>query len=188
MYTISLDAAKIFECSLKVKGVNIKNTKVNLVIESSDIDFRCRGKIDENGKVNIPIKKLKGILDENVSGNMYLEVIADENYFIPFKSEYITEVSKKINIEESVVIKDAEAPVQIVESSIQTTLTTSNPLHSHAIKIIKNMSDQKINIFKSEHKQQVVECIRSYISKNNIKETEYDNIIKEILNQLSSLI
>lgn len=186
MYTIHLDAAKIFECTLKLKGVSTKNSKVNLVIETSDMDVRCRGTINENGKVSIPIKKLKGIIDENINGKLYLEVIAEDNYFIPFNSEYITELSKKVNLEESIVIRNAESPVKIVESSI-TGLTTKEPIKEnntkiHAANIIKNMSEKKINIFKSEHKNQVIEFIKLYIVENKIEKTEYDNLMKEIIN------
>jgi hypothetical protein len=180
MYTISLDAAKIFECTLKLKGVSTKNSKVNLVIESSDMDIRCRGTINDNGKVNIPIKKLKGILDENVNGKLYLEVIAEDNYFIPFNSEYITEVSKKIDIVENITIKNTESPVQIVETSIKGLAPTMS-MNSHAKRIIKNMSVNKVNIFKSEHKKLVVEYIKSYIEKNNISNSDYDILLKEII-------
>lgn len=181
MYTIHLDATKIFECTLKLKGVSTKNSKINLVIESSDMDIRCRGTINENGKVNIPIKKLKGILDENSNGKLYLEVIAEDNYFVPFNSEYITEVSKKIEIVENVSIKNTESPVQIVETSI-TGLSSTTSMNSHAKRIIKNMTENKLNIFKSEHKNAVVEYIKTYIEKNKIPSTEYDTLLKEIIN------
>lgn len=180
MYTIHLDATKIFECTLKLKGVSTKNSKVNLVIESSDMDIRCRGTINDNGKVNIPIKKLKGILDENSNGKLYLEVIAEDNYFIPFNSEYITEVSKKIEIVENISIKNTESPVQIVETSI-TGLSSTTSMNSHAKRIIKNMAENKLNIFKSEHKTAVVEYIKSYIEKNKISSTDYDILLKEII-------
>jgi len=180
MYTISLDATKIFECTLKLKGVSTKNSKVNLVIESSDMDIRCRGTINENGKVNIPIKKLKGILDENINGKLYLEVIAEDNYFVPFNSEYITEVSKKIDIVENITIKNTESPVQIVETSVKG-LSSTTSMNSHAKRIIKNMTENKINIFKSEHKNSVIEYIKSYIEKNNISSSDYDILLKEII-------
>lgn len=181
MYTIQLDATKIFECSLKLKGVSIKNSKVNLVIESNDIDIRCRGSINESGKVNIPIKKLKGILDENSSGKLYLEVIAEDNYFVPFNSEYITEISKQVNVVENITFKNTDSPVQIIESSVSGLSPSVINVNNHAKKIIKNMSAKKINIFKHEHKQLVSEYIKTYIEKNKINESLYNNLILEIL-------
>lgn len=180
MYTIQLDTTKIFECTLKLKGVSTKNSKVNLVIESTDMDIRCRGTITDNGKVNIPIKKLKGILDENINGKLYLEVIAEDNYFIPFNSEYITEISKQIELVEHISMKNTDSPVQIVETSIKG-LSATNSMNNHAKRIIKNLSENKVNIFKAEHKNSVVKYIKSYIEKNDISSSSYDTLLKEII-------
>lgn len=179
MYTIYLDSTKVFECTLKLKGINIKNTKVNLVIETDNFDLRCKGNISHTGKVSIPIKKLKGILNENTKGKLYLEVIADDNYFIPFNSSYITEIHKKVDIIENIQLKDTEYPVQLVESII--TGLNDNVIKTHARKIIKNMANKKINIFKLEHKNQVVQYIQNYIVKNKIKESSFNILLKEII-------
>lgn len=179
MYTISLDAAKIFECTLKLKGVSTKNSKVNLVIESTDMDIRCRGTMNENGKVSIPIKKLKGILNENINGKLYLEVIAEDNYFIPFNGEYITEISKKVDIVENITIKNTDSPVQLVEHSIKD--LHSDKIKNHAKKIIKQLSERKINIFKKEDKSKCVSFINEYVSKNYISASKIDELIQEIV-------
>ena len=55
-------------------------------------------------------------------------------------------------------------------------------MNSHAKRIIKNMTENKLNIFKSEHKNAVVEYIKKYIEKNKIPSTEYDTLLKEIIN------
>lgn len=65
MYTIQLDQAKNFECSLKIQGASLKKSKINMIIESDDFDIKLKGSIDSSGQVTIPVKKLKGILDEN---------------------------------------------------------------------------------------------------------------------------
>ena len=119
-----------------------------------------------------------------------LEVIADDNYFIPFNSEYITELSKKIQMVENAGFKSAESPIKIIESTIKglspaknTTIPDkkiNNSSKIHAKQIIKNMSERKINIFKSEHKKLVVEYIQKYIKNNKINNSEYDALIKEI--------
>ena len=54
-------------------------------------------------------------------------------------------------------------------------------MNSHARKIIKNMTENKVNIFKAEHKKLVVEYIKSYIEKNNISQSEYDILLQEII-------
>ena len=97
MYTIQLDQTKNFECNLKIQGASLKKSKINMIIEGDDFDIKLKGTIDSTGQVTIPVKKLKGILDENVKGNMFLEVIADDTYFTPYKTEYLTEISRKYN-------------------------------------------------------------------------------------------
>ena len=87
MYNLELDQDKNFECFLKVQGTSLKKSKVNLVIESDNLDIKFRGSINESGKVTIPIKKLSNVLNENVSGNLYIEVIAEDTYFVPFNPD-----------------------------------------------------------------------------------------------------
>ncbi len=136
MYTIQLDTVKNFECTLKIQGASLTKSKVNLVIESNDMDIRCRGTINEKGKVSIPVKKLKGILDENSKGKMYLEVIAEDSYFTPYKTDYITELSKKVDISENITVKSVK---KIVEAETQ-------DIQCHAGKIIKSITESKLNI------------------------------------------
>ena len=183
MYKLELDQDKNFECSLKVQGTSIKKSKVNLVIESDDIDFKFKGTINENGKVTIPIKKLKNILSENSTGNLYLEVIADDTYFVPFKSEYVTEVSKKITLDESVTLTENTNP-----SKSKPSITMYDPSH-HAFYLVKKMLKEKVSIFNSKDKQKVSFIIKEYIKNNNINSVEESNvIINEMLNILSKLI
>ena len=39
MYTIQLDQAKNFECSLKIQGASLKKSKINMIIEGDDFDI-----------------------------------------------------------------------------------------------------------------------------------------------------
>ena len=45
----------------------------------------------------IPIKKLRGLLDESIKGSMKLEVIAEDVYFQPWQSEFVVETARRIN-------------------------------------------------------------------------------------------
>ncbi len=151
MYTITLDTAKNFECTLKIQGASLNKSKVNLVIESNDMDIRCRGTITEKGKVSIPVKKLKGILEENSKGKMYLEVIAEDSYFTPYKTDYITEVSKKVNLKENVKITE-------VNQTVIADVTTNHPEN-----IINILKENNVDIFNISHKSKSTQLIQSYI-------------------------
>ena len=188
MYTIQLDTIKNFECSLKIQGASLKKSKVNLVIETNDLDIRCRGSINESGKVSIPVKKLKGILDDETSGNMYLEVIADDTYFTPYKTTYKTEFSKKVSITEDIKITDVsfgEKPTittDIKESMVDETIS------NHAAHIIIKLNKNKADIFNGNDKVKVNSLIREYITQNKIKKDMYTQIIETIITSLSELI
>jgi hypothetical protein len=188
MYTIQLDTVKNFECSLKIQGASLKKSKVNLVIETNDLDIRCRGNINESGKVSIPVRKLKGILDEEVSGNMYLEVIADDTYFTPYKTTYKTEYSKKVAITEDIKITDVsfeEKP--IITTDIQESVADET-INNHAANIIIKFNKSKVDIFNEKDKAKVNSLIREYITENKIEKQMYDQIIETIISSLSELI
>lgn len=188
MYTIQLDTVKNFECSLKIQGASLNKSKVNLVIESNDLDIRCRGSINENGKVSIPVRKLKGILEEEASGNMYLEVIADDTYFTPYKTIYKTEFSRKVSITEDIKITDVtfdEKPTittDIKESMVDDTI------NNHAANIIIKFNKNKVDIFNEKDKVKVNSLIREYITQNKIEKDMYTQIIETIITGLSELI
>jgi hypothetical protein len=176
MYTITLDTAKNFECTLKIQGASLNKSKVNLVIESNDMDIRCRGTITEKGKVSIPVKKLKGILEENSKGKMYLEVIAEDSYFTPYKTDYITELSKKVNLKENVKITE-------VNQTVIANVTTNHPEN-----IINILKENNVDIFNISHKSKSTQLIQSYIVKNNIKKEEYNKLMEQILSQLITVL
>ena len=98
-YKLYTDKSEIFECDIKLSGASIKNSFARLIIESNDMNFIFNGKISKGGKCSIPVKKLKGFLDESSSGKIKLEVIADDTYFVPWKSEFLVEASKKVTVE-----------------------------------------------------------------------------------------
>jgi hypothetical protein len=123
-YKLYTDKNESFECEVSVKNASLKNSMARLVVESTDgPNLVFNGKI-ENGKCVVPIHRLKGLLDENTSGNMHLEVIVEDTYFKPWSSAFIVEehTSVKVHVNESkqstkpsVSVKVAQAPVKKVK-------------------------------------------------------------------------
>lgn len=165
MYTLYLDKEKIFECSLKVQGTTLKKSKVNLVVECSGVDVKFGGNIDESGKVSIPIHDLHTVLKEGQSGQLYLEVVADNTYFVPFKSEYVAEYSKKVTLAESVVIRDAE-PFSA---------------RKHAAALVKKMMAENVSLFTEEGYDKSLHYISEYMVDNKITDERYANQIVNVL-------
>jgi hypothetical protein len=194
MYTIQLDQTKNFECSLKIQGASLKKSKINMIIEGDDFDIKLKGTIDSDGQVTIPVKKLKGILDENVKGNMFLEVIAEDTYFTPYETEYVTEVSRKVEVtsingksketlteSEGIKVTDSKPKVTISDIKNDDTLL----IKEHANRINKNIIRSNLNIFKKEDKIKVIKTIQNYLTENKVENSLYDKIMTELYTLLS---
>ena len=107
MYKLYTEKPETFECDIKIEGASLTKSKARLVVETKDYSLLFNGKIDSNGKCKVPIKKLKGLIDESVKGNIRLEVIADDTYFTPWKSEFSVEAAKALYWS---VVSGAEIP------------------------------------------------------------------------------
>lgn len=96
-YKLYKDKSEVFSCDIEVEGANIKDYQVRIVVESNEWSLLFNGNIDENGKVNIPIKKLS-LLEEGATGKIRMEVIADGTIFIPWDDDFIVKLSKKVMV------------------------------------------------------------------------------------------
>jgi len=97
MYPLYSDKPNLFECQLQLEGCSLNEASARLVIESDQNSLIFNGQIDNNGTCLIPVKKLKGLVSE--SGEIKLEVIADDMYFNPWESDYELLQSKKVTVE-----------------------------------------------------------------------------------------
>jgi len=178
MYTLQLDQNKNFECKLKVRGASLNKSFVNLVIENGGFDIRLRGDIDKDGNVKIPIVRLKNIIEENSTGKMFLEVVAEDTYFVPYKVDYSTEISKKIEVEsvESDSSSGKRIMVEVVEEPKKRNIHSNN--------ILKEIASKNYSFYKPEHKTKIVSIIREYIDKNKINESLFVPIVKDIYSSL----
>jgi hypothetical protein len=108
MYKVYLDQNKTFECDIKIEGADSSKSEARLVLETKDFFITFKGSI-QDGKVKIPINKLKGVLKENYQGNMSLEVIAEDTFFIPWKDTFETDTLRKVEVsfnDDSKLIKE----------------------------------------------------------------------------------
>ena len=96
-YKLYKDKSEVFSCDIEVEGANIKDSQVRIFVESNEWSLLFNGNIDENGKVNIPIKKLS-LLEEGATGKIRMEVIADGTIFIPWDDDFIVKLSKKVMV------------------------------------------------------------------------------------------
>lgn len=98
-YKFYIDKPTTFECKLELEGASLDNTVARLVVECANRTLLFTGTVSPNGLCKIPVGKLKGIMEENTSGTVKLEVIAEDVYFQPWETQYEVVAEKRLTVE-----------------------------------------------------------------------------------------
>ena len=153
MYKLFTDKSELFECDIKLEGASLSKSKARLVVETSDYSLLFNGNISSKGKCEIPIRKLKGLIDENTTGNIRLEVIAEDTYFTPWESDFEVDASKIVTVE----VKN-EKP----------TITEKD----HVINLFKLLIKEDINVENISFKRnELNNIVATYLKENTVKNT-----------------
>jgi len=112
-YKLYTDKQETFECDLFLEGADLKNSSARILVETKDLTLLFPGTITKDGNCKVPIKKLKGLLDENTTGDIKLEVIAEDTLIEPWQSNFVVSTSKKVTVE----VKSQGNKKQIKEST-----------------------------------------------------------------------
>ena len=187
MYKIFLDQNKIFECDIQIEGADLNKSEVRLLLESEHFAITFKGSIKPDGTVKIPINKLKGILKEDFTGKISLEVIAEDTVFKPWESEYHTDLSKKVEVKinESIFEEDIKPKISFKmkdEVNFKEKIDVSKDLNNISEILIKN----KVN-YKSLFNNPTIfnNLVEKYCRLNSVNDTKR---IIEIKKQLSNII
>jgi hypothetical protein len=182
MYKIYLDKNKIFECNINIEGASLDKSEARLLIESENFSLVFKGKINSDGKVKIPINKLKGILKEDIKGKILLEVIAEDTVFKPWESEYETDVSKKVEVKITESVEEIVVKPKMTFSIIPDEFDTKKHLNE-IYKILENHKVNKNNLLKN--KEIFNKLVETYCSLNYINEPEnVSSIKKDLMNNI----
>ena len=180
MYKLFTDKAELFECDIKLQGASLKKSKARLVVETQDYSLMFNGSISKGGKCEIPIRKLKGLIDEDTKGNIRLEVIAEDTFFTPWESDFEVETSKKVTVE----VKSQTFKKPIIEAKVKVkgnTITESE--HHHVINLLKLLVNENINIKNISYKRNKLNnIVATYLKENTIKNT--NKVISGVLQRL----
>ena len=182
MYKLYTDKIENFEAKIKLQGASLKNSKARLVVEADGFDLMFNGKINSEGKVTVPVKRLRGLIDENTKGSIKLEVIAEDTYFVPWKSSFEVEASKKVTVEvksqSNPVLNESKSTAKIIS---QSTLSENQ----HIINILKMLIKEDINFNNlTIKKDKLNNIIAEYIQGNPIKSKERGTIIEKVVKVL----
>ena len=171
MYKLFTDKSELFECDIKLEGASLSKSKARLVVETSDYSLLFNGSISSGGKCEIPIRKLKGLIDENTSGNIRLEVIAEDTYFTPWESDFEVDASKKVTVE----VKTQTTKKPIVEAKVKVKIKNTKPTiteKDHVMNLFKLLIKDDINVDNISYKRNALNnIVATYLQENPVKNT-----------------
>ena len=174
-YTLYIDKKENFECQLQLQGASLRNAKARMIVENNDFNLMFEGKISRNGKCIIPISRMKGLLDEGMTGMMKLEVIAEDIYFQPWKSKFTVDIKQKLTVEVKSQIEKKKPKVMVSE--------VKNDPVGNLVQVFKqnNITIKEI----IEKKKKIIPIIKEYHKRVNYKKTS-KRFIKEVILKLTS--
>ena len=184
MYKLYTDKSELFECDIKIEGAQLSNSTARLVVETNDYSLMFNGKINSNGKCEIPIRKLKGLIDESTTGNIRLEVIAEDTYFTPWKSDFAIEASKKVTVEvKSQSNKKVMKENKVQVSNIKQEVTKREV--NHVTNILKLLVRENITLENlSVKKDRLNKIVATYRKHKPLSENKHKEVIKGVLKGL----
>lgn len=171
VYKLYKDKTTQFECIIELNGASINNADVRLVVESDEVALLFQGSIAKNGKCIVPIRKLGNIMKEETSGEMRLEVIVEDTYFQPWKTEFKVDVSKKLKVE--VLEPSKKMKVRFVNDSV-------GKLVNNIIRELKSNGVTINNIGKK--RSTVIRCINEHVANTDV---DVKSLISKVVNELS---
>ena len=185
MYKLFTDKNELFECNISLQGASLKKSKARLVVETQDYSLLFKGDINSNGKCEIPIRKLKGLIDENTTGNIRLEVIAEDTFFTPWESDFEVDASKKVTVE----VKSQTTKKPIVETKVKVKVKNEKPTiteKQHVINLFKLLIKEDINVDNISFKRnELNNIVATYLKENTVKNTGkvIDGVLKVLEKQ-----
>jgi len=115
-YNLYTDKPNKFNCNIEIEGTSLAKSQVRLVVETDEMSYMFKGRIENNGLCEVSIPKTKHFLPEGSNGNMRLEVIADDVYFEPWSSDFTVKTNKKVNVVVTEQVEDKpRMKVQVIE-------------------------------------------------------------------------
>ena len=171
MYKLFTDKSELFECDIKLEGASLSKSSARLVVETKDYSLLFNGDINSSGKCEIPIRKLKGLIDENTTGNIRLEVIAEDTFFTPWESDFEVDASKKVTVE----VKSQTTKKPIVETKVKVKVKNEKPTiteKQHVINLFKLLIKEDINVENISFKRnELNNIVATYLKENTVKNT-----------------
>jgi hypothetical protein len=141
-----------------------------------------KGNISDSGLVKVPVKRLKGLIDENSEGTIKLEVIAEDTYFTPWESKFKVEQSRKVTVE---VMSQNKKEINESQSSVEVLSQPTLSEKEHVINLLKMLIKENINIKNlTIKKNKLNNIVAEYIKENTITENQKAPVIEKVIKVL----
>jgi len=180
MHTFYTDKTEDFKCKIGVEGSDIDDVQARLVFENTGASLLFEGKVDSSGECTVPVTKLKGFLKEGTSGNLKLEVIANDTFFSPWIGEFLIKTSKKVTVE----VAENSKPSIREQKLVVKVETPKTPKKTHSdvvLELFKMKGITKANL--RENIDIATPLLGGYVEKYKVKQP-VDSLLNEVLKKL----
>ena len=187
MFKLYTDKNNTFKCKVLVEGANESTAIARLVIEGESHNLMFDGKLKE-GVCEVNIGKFKNFDNFKSKGFVKLEVIADDTYFTPWKSEYKIEQSKTVVVE---VIEEKESSKALVEvTEISYIDNTSKAEVNNGEQIYNLLVKENVNLGRYESLTELLtynmranKLVKSYIAEHKISGDKLDSTLSYLVDK-----
>lgn len=184
-YTLYNDKAEDFECSLSLEGASLDNSFARLILECNEYNLIFKGTISDDGKCHVPIKNIKRLFPKESSGNLMLEVVADDAYFSPWSDEVTIKPSKMVTVESvNMGGKPQKPKMKVMEVKQSKLIEKNKPNLDELCESLKKYGFTREILQKNTKKSIPVlgKVIYEYYKAFDIKPAK--GVLKEIVNKL----
>tara|TARA_R110002074_G_scaffold185022_2_gene350387 strand:+ start:541 stop:1092 length:552 start_codon:yes stop_codon:yes gene_type:complete len=179
-YKLYTDKQEIFECQIHLEGASLTKANSRIIVETPDLKIMFEGTIDKDGNCKVPIRKLRGLVNENDKGTIRLEVIAEDTYFLPWESDFEVDTAKKIKVE----VKQQSKPVVKSSKPKMVVKEVKHPFDP-VEKVVNILHKQGVGVSTIyESKKTMIPMLKKYSTKAGYKKGTR-NFIKEVIQKLS---
>jgi len=184
-YKLYTDKQETFECDLYLEGADLNQSSARILVETKDLTLLFPGTISKDGNCKVPIKKLKGLLGEDTTGNIKLEVIAEDTLIEPWQSEFVVETSKKVTVE--VKGQKDKKPIKEVSDKPQVKIKNIKNNFNPVDDIVNTLSENGITLQKIiKNKKRITPILENYSNKVDYQGGT-KKFIREVINKLSKV-
>jgi hypothetical protein len=189
MFKLYTDKNNTFKCKVAIEGANESSALTRLIIEGENYNLMFEGSIKDN-ICEVNIGKFKNTDNFKSKGSMRLEVIADDTYFTPWKSEYTVEQARTVVVEVIEEKKSSKPLVEVTEISYinndkSIAVSDSDGEKIYSLLVKENIDFKKYNSLNKMLKYNVKakQVIANFIVENNISGKKLDATLEYLVDK-----